>query len=55
MTTNIVCSETPGTQAFPSTAAKDSGRQRTLIGVFHCHVDDHIAAGMTGRYEVDPQ
>jgi len=25
------------------------------IWMFHCHVDDHIAAGMTGRYEVDPQ
>lgn len=25
------------------------------IWMFHCHVDDHIAAGMTGRYEVDPK
>lgn len=25
------------------------------IWMFHCHVNDHIAAGMTGRYEVDPQ
>ena len=22
------------------------------IGMFHCHVNDHIAAGMTSRYEV---
>jgi len=26
-----------------------------VLDVIHCHVNDHIAAGMTGRYEVDPQ
>ncbi len=25
------------------------------IWMYHCHVDDHIAAGMTGRYEVLPE
>jgi FtsP/CotA-like multicopper oxidase with cupredoxin domain len=25
------------------------------IWMFHCHVNDHITAGMTGRYEVDPR
>lgn len=24
------------------------------IWMYHCHVNDHIAAGMTGRYEVLP-
>ena len=38
MTANIVCSETPDTQAFPATLAKDSGHQRILIGVHKEHV-----------------
>jgi FtsP/CotA-like multicopper oxidase with cupredoxin domain len=25
------------------------------IWMFHCHVNDHISAGMTGRYEVTPK
>lgn len=25
------------------------------VWMYHCHVDDHVAAGMTGRYEVVPR
>jgi FtsP/CotA-like multicopper oxidase with cupredoxin domain len=24
------------------------------LWMFHCHVDDHMIAGMTARYEVKP-
>jgi FtsP/CotA-like multicopper oxidase with cupredoxin domain len=40
----------PATTAVADMTPDDPG-----IWMFHCHVNDHIKAGMTGRYEVVPQ
>lgn len=38
-----------------STLVADMVPDGTGTWMYHCHVNDHIAAGMTGRYEVTPK